>query len=119
MKSCIFILALLISNRSKADPIHRNDGQPPKTIIGQQWRVVEISFISIKSYAQPFEDIELNANFTGPDGKTITRPAFWDGGNTWKIRFAPTAVGIWTMVTTCSDPANKKLQGVTQTIQCV
>jgi len=75
----------------------------------EQWRVVEIPLISSVSYANPFE-VDVTATFTGPDGSTIVRPAFWDGSTSWKIRFAPTLIGTWTYSTTCSDATNAGLQ---------
>lgn len=83
-----------------------------------QWCAVEIPLTSSVSYADPFNDVDVNATFTGPGGQVIVRPAFWDGTNTWRVRFAPTATGQWTMVTSCTDPSNTGLQGVTSIIQC-
>jgi hypothetical protein len=48
----------------------------------------------------------------------ISRPAFWDGGRTWKVRFAPPHTGVWEMTTSATDARNKGLDGVTATVQC-
>lgn len=85
---------------------------------GQQWQAIEITLTSSVTYQDPFQDVDVTATFTGPDNKTITRPAFWDGGSTWKIRFAPTQVGMWTMTTTSTDPKNRGLNHVIKTVQC-
>ncbi|MCW1886496.1 DUF4038 domain-containing protein [Luteolibacter flavescens] len=84
----------------------------------EQWRVAEIPLTSAIAYPDPFQDVEVTATFTGPGGQIITRPAFWDGGNTWRVRFAPTATGEWTMTTTCTDAGNSGLQGITRSVQC-
>jgi hypothetical protein len=84
----------------------------------EQWRVAEIPLTSLVSYADPFDAVDVTATFTGPDGEVIVRPAFWDGTNTWRVRFSPTVTGQWSMVTSCTDPANSGLQGVIRTIQC-
>ena len=84
----------------------------------QQWRAVEIPLTSSVTYADPFDNVDMTATFTGPEGEVIVRPGFWDGTNTWRVRFAPTVVGQWSMVTSCTDPSNSGLQGVTHTIQC-
>ena len=55
----------------------------------QQWQAVEIALTSSVTYTDPFQDVDVTATFTGPGKKSITRPAFWDGGVTWKVRFAP------------------------------
>lgn len=60
----------------------------------ERWRVVELSFTSIKTYHNPFLDVDMVATFTGPDGTSIKRPAFCDGGNIWKVRFAPSQQGL-------------------------
>src|SRR3954447_25882552 len=63
----------------------------------QNFRTVEFSFESVRALQNenPFYDIEVEALFTGPGGIEIRRPAFWDGGRTWRIRFAPTRPGVW------------------------
>jgi hypothetical protein len=43
--------------------------------------------------------------FAGPDGASQERPAFWDGGKIWKVRFAPDAVGDWTWRARCAADA--------------
>jgi len=85
----------------------------------EQWRTVEIELTSTSSYSDPFGDVEVYATFTGPDSTSIVRPAFWDGGSTWRVRFAPTKVGNWTMTTESSVPSDTGLQGVTKSIDAV
>ncbi|MFC5404367.1 DUF4038 domain-containing protein [Cohnella soli] len=80
-----------------------------KIVKTEQWRVAEISLQSTKKYADPFKDVEITATFIGPDRTVITRPGYWDGGNTWKVRFAPTKPGTWTYRITSSNPADKGL----------
>ncbi|MBN1247271.1 MAG: DUF4038 domain-containing protein [Anaerolineae bacterium] len=70
-----------------------------------QWTVIEIAFESAVAYADPFWDVDLEVTFTGPSGQTQVVDAFWDGGNTWRVRFAPEAVGTWTWRSSCSDDA--------------
>jgi len=75
----------------------------PSVIKVDQWNVAEITLTSTKSYADPFKDVEISAIFLGPDQTIITRPGYWDGGNKWKIRFAPTKQGNWSYIVTASD----------------
>jgi hypothetical protein len=84
----------------------------------QQWRVAEIALTSSVTYDNSFQDVDVTATFTGPDHRVISRPAFWDGGRTWKVRFAPPHAGVWKMTTSATDAANKGLDGVTATVQC-
>ena len=85
---------------------------------GQQWQAIEITLTSSTTYVHPFQDVDVTATFIGPGNKTIARPAFWDGGSTWKIRFAPTEVGRWTMTTSSTDTRNRGLHHVIKTVQC-
>jgi len=84
----------------------------------ERWGMQEIPFTSQAAYADPFNDAELNVTFTGPGGITMVMPAFWDGGDTWKVRFAPPEEGLWRWETACSNPADAGLHGVSGTIGC-
>lgn len=84
----------------------------------QQWQVVEITLTSSVTYPNPFQDVDVTATFTGPGNKVIVRPAFWDGGLTWKVRFAPPETGLWTMTTSATDSTNTGLHRITKTIRC-
>jgi hypothetical protein len=84
----------------------------------RQWQAVEIALTSSQTYTDPFQDVDVTATFTGPDKKTIVRPAFWDGGATWKVRFAPTQTGLWTMTTIATDARNRGLHHIKRTVQC-
>jgi Protein of unknown function (DUF4038)/Domain of unknown function (DUF5060)/Putative collagen-binding domain of a collagenase len=54
--------------------------------------------------------------FTGPSGQRIVMDGFWDGGITWRIRMAPTAVGTWSYTTSSSDPGLNGNRGFFETI---
>jgi len=84
----------------------------------EQWRMVEISLESTNTYADPFNDVDITATFTGPEGVVLVRPGFWDGNNTWRVRFAPTAIGTWTMTTACTNQSDDGLNGINKEIQC-
>ena len=67
------------------------------------WKAFEITLESSKNYANPFQDVDVIATFTGPDGREIKRLAYWDGENTWKISAALTCTGKWTYEISASD----------------
>jgi len=71
--------------------------------------VIEFSFNSEKIYSDPFNDVELSVVFTGPDQEEKIVPAFWDGNNTWRVRYASHKIGRHTFRTVCSDPSNSSL----------
>lgn len=60
------------------------------------WQETEISFAAAHEYTNPYTDAEVWADFTHEAGTTLRRPAFWDGGNTWRVRFAAPLPGNWT-----------------------
>lgn len=60
------------------------------------WHEIELTLTTDQDYVNPYTEIEVWADFTHESGTSLRRPAFWDGGRHWKIRFAPTAVGHWT-----------------------
>lgn len=77
-----------------------------------QWREVELALESARDYANPYTDIDVHAIFYGPAGDSLLRPAFWDGGRTWRIRFAPPAAsGEWRWRTVASEPDDAGLHG--------
>lgn len=78
----------------------------------EQWNEVELSFKAEGTYSNPYTDIDFYAEFTGSGGQKLVRPGFWDGENTWKIRFAsPVDQGEWTYRTHCSNSKDQGLDG--------
>lgn len=67
-----------------------------------KWQIFETSFTSAGRYANPPQEVELTVVFLSPDGVPTRRFGFWDGGATWRVRFAPAQVGRWTYTTSCS-----------------
>jgi hypothetical protein len=74
---------------------------------------LEWSYASGKTYKDPFNEIELDVVFTGPDGMQQRVPAFWAGGNVWRVRHAASAPGKWSFRTISSDISNSDLHGRT------
>ena len=77
------------------------------------WGRYEIS-IPAKVKGNPF-DVELTATFNGPD-TTLTVRGFYDGNDTFKIRFMPVKQGGWYYITQSKIPA---LDGVKGQIECI
>lgn len=61
----------------------------------EQWRQIILEFNSLCEYPNPFHDVTILAEFISSSGHKIKREAYWDGGNCYKISFAPTELGIW------------------------
>lgn len=84
-----------------------------------QYRPAEITLSGMTGRNNPYAEIEAEAVFVSPSGRPFRQPAFWDGGNTWKVRFAPDEPGKWSWKTVCTDPSDKGLHGVTGVLECV
>ncbi len=72
---------------------------------------VEWSYTSGKSYRDPFNEVELDLLVTGPGGTEQVVPAFWAGGQTWRVRYASPEAGTYRYRLRCSDPDNTDLNG--------
>jgi hypothetical protein len=91
-----------------------------------QWEVVEISMTATRATANPYVDglpdggrPMVRVSFTGQSGPAAGMrheiSGFWDGGTTWKVRFAPPTPGAWSYKSASADP---RLDGISGTIQC-
>jgi len=81
--------------------------------------MVEFAFTSEKVYKDPFNEVELAAVFSTPDGRALRVPAFWAGDQVWKVRYASAAAGLHTFRTACNDTTNGKLHGATGRVEVV
>ena len=81
-----------------------------------KWGVFETSFRSRTEHANPYTDVDLACVFRGPDGARFVVEGFWDGGGTWRVRFAPEAAGKWSYETSSND---RQLDGKTGSFLCV
>jgi hypothetical protein len=64
---------------------------------------------------KPYVSVMFAGTSGEAKGRSITVPGFWDGGQTWKARFAPTAPGEWSYLSASADPG---LNGVKGTLHC-
>ena len=63
----------------------------------QQWKRFEI-VLTHAAAGNPFTDIQLSAVFSNKD-TSFTVDGFYDGNDTFRIRFMPQDIGAWTYVT--------------------
>ncbi len=67
------------------------------------------------AYLQEGRPARVTVRFVGVEGqakgKENTIAGFWDGGETWKARFAPPAPGTWTFETHSDDPGLNGVMG--------
>jgi hypothetical protein len=54
--------------------------------------VCELELTAARDHDDPWSEIDLDVEFTDPDGRMLTVPAYWAGGRTWRVRYSsPTA----------------------------
>ncbi len=64
----------------------------------------EVRLTATRLYHVPFVEAQVTGIFTSPTGKELRLAGFWDGGQTWRVRFAPNEAGVWKFRTESSDP---------------
>ncbi len=106
-------------NGADADslPHESSNRNPAPTQYGMQHCVAEWAYSSGKAYADPFNDVELDLIFVDPQGRRQRVPAFWAGGQVWRIRYAPLTAGRYTFRTESSDASNPDLHGQTGVLE--
>ncbi len=74
------------------------------------WEKQEIGFTSSKVYGKPIYDVkDFEFVFTSPTGIERKVNGYWDGGDSWKVRFQPGELGKWSWESSCSDEENEGL----------
>jgi hypothetical protein len=69
-----------------------------------RYDIYELTMTNPATYANPWEDVTINATLTAPSGKTYVVGGFsYDGANIWKLRFAPMETGNWTWTLAYND----------------
>lgn len=86
--------------------------------IVSKWDRFEQSWRSSVVYANPPRQATLTFLFVSPLGETNVVAAFWDGGQTWRVRFSPNQPGRWSYRSFCSDGFNQGLHGRSGAFLC-
>jgi hypothetical protein len=73
------------------------------------WEKQEAAFTAAGSYENPYTQVEVWIDLKGP-GFAKRVYGFWDGGQTFKVRFLATAPGEWSW-TSGSEPRDSGLAG--------
>jgi hypothetical protein len=80
-------------------------------IHGTQYGISEWAYRPEKTYSDPFNQVTLDVEISGPDGRTWRVPAYWAGGQEWRVRFAPPLPGEYSLLSTCSAVGDSGLHG--------
>lgn len=96
-----------------AEPMPTQIKESEVDAVTSRWVCTELAFVSSTDYGNKAAfDIIMDVVFTNrASGTTLKIPAFYDGNNTFKVRFAPTEYGIWDAKTECAEEPS--LNGIT------
>lgn len=74
----------------------------PKDLFAQTvWAPHTLTFTA--SGSPSWRSFPLTSTFTHTTGARVVVEGYWDGGKTWRVRFAPSLPGNWTWSTASSD----------------
>src|SRR5580658_5110344 len=79
--------------------------------------MVELTLSAARNYTDPFNQVNLDVVFIDPTGHEFRVPAFWDGGGTWKARYASPLTGTHYFRTECSPQEDSGLNGLAGTVE--
>lgn len=82
---------------------------PPTQASVHVWEKQEVTLTSSRSFPNPYTDVVVWLDLTGPHFKKRVY-GFWDGGKTFHVRFVATEPGIWRW-TSGSSPRDAGLDG--------
>ncbi|MBI4905632.1 MAG: DUF4038 domain-containing protein [Acidobacteria bacterium] len=60
-----------------------------------RWKLHEFALQGRSNVDNPFKDAAMVGEFTSPSGQTAIVEGFHDGGDVWRLRFAPPEEGEW------------------------
>ena len=59
---------------------------PESVVTINPWRQCEIELTAAEDHSDPYNTVDVWADFVSETGERLRRPAFWDGERTWRIR---------------------------------
>ena len=88
----------------------------------REWEVFELALKAKNQYENPYAAIPagkqeglVQVSFSGTkgaaEGMNLRVFGFWDGGQNWKVRFAPPAAGTWEYKSTSQDSGLNNVKG--------
>jgi hypothetical protein len=92
MKRLLQVLAIILL------PASPSGAEDNPALEVPRWEMHEFSATGRAQGANPFRDASLVGEFISPSGKTIVAEGFYDGDETWRLRFAPGEEGEWSYV---------------------
>jgi hypothetical protein len=83
-----------------------------------KWQRFEEAFYSQAAYDNPVQEARLMVRFVSPTGGEYAVSGFWDGGETWRVRFSPGEEGEWRYSTRCDNLNDTGLHEQTGIFTC-
>jgi len=77
----------------------------PTPIYGRCEIVFDLPAAAIQTHPNPYETVDLWAEFRSPGFSTFKVHGYWDGGSKFAFRFAPNEAGNWTFRVSSNVPA--------------
>lgn len=78
----------------------------------EQWTTITVEMEAARDYPNAYTDVDVLVTFENETKQKLLRPAYWDGGRRWCVRFAPPRAGeVWHFSTSCSDSSDTGLAG--------
>ncbi len=70
-----------------------------------RYESVEMILDASAKYSNPYDsrEVRLDGIFSGPGGIEMKVPGFWDGQDSWRIRFTPSREGKWSYRLSITD----------------
>ncbi|MCU0226369.1 MAG: DUF4038 domain-containing protein [Bryobacterales bacterium] len=87
---------------------------PPTPVYSPCDLVLELSADELAQHPNPHATVRITAEFRSPGTRTFPLIAFWDGGNRFVVRFAPTDPGRWLVRFTGNIP---RINGTMATVE--
>ncbi|MGI8603176.1 MAG: DUF4038 domain-containing protein [Verrucomicrobiales bacterium] len=79
--------------------------------------MVELTLTASRTYGDPANEVTLDVSFIDPTGRELRVPAFWDGKNIWKVRYASPVLGTHRFRSEFPDAADSGLHGATGKVE--
>ena len=79
-----------------------------------RYEPIEIVLQAQADYANPYLEVEIVASVKPPAAsgeQPYTIPGFWDGGSSWRVRWAPRVAGDYQVTVESSNPDDWGLDG--------
>jgi hypothetical protein len=87
-----------------------------RPLLGTNRVPIEWAFTSSKKYRDPYNEVSLDIEVLDPRGAKQLVPAYWAGGQIWKVRYASHSAGRYSFRSVCTDTANPDLHDQTGSI---